>query len=679
MDIDLGRGMKGTEAAETILKAKDIPLAFLSSHTEPEIVNTTEGITSYGYIVKNSGNTVLLASIKMAFRLYEANKNITWQAMQMAASREQLRVTHEQLAWWPGLMEYVVENDLTSIAILDRDLHFLYCSRRFLEDYKVREHQIIGRHHYDVFPEIPPKWRDVHQKALKGEVLSSDDDFFYRPDGSIDYTRWECRPWYDQNGAIGGIILYTEVLTENRIQQQKLQEMQERITQERQLLQNILDSIPVLITRYDPSTNILYLNKEFENKVGWSTEEAADMDLMAAVYPDPDYREHVRQYMSQAECGWEEFEVTTRKGTILRSKWSNIQLDDGTQIGVGIDVTQLKKTEDRYKSLVENLPGIAYRYSTTRGGLFWSRQSTDIIGYGPGEITQNPNIWYESIHPDFKPNLNAILKDPANGAGYRLEYQLKTRDGNWIWISDRFISRVDLDDETIIEGFAMDITEQKEAREEILKLVHEKETLIKEVQHRIKNTMGTMGGLLYLQAESAANPETKASLHDAVNRFKSMEILYDYLYRSEDHATTPLGQYLDQLIHQQVAPQSSKIRHRVTINDEDLQLPAKLSSTLGIVVNELVTNSIKYALPENEHLDLELDILSTKKELVLTLRDNGPGLSPSVDLNNPKGFGLTLINALVQQMRGTIQIEDKIENKIENKGGARFTLTIPRP
>src|SRR6056297_1667788 len=73
MDIDLGKGIDGTEAAEKILKEHDLPIAFLSSHTEPEIVERTEGITSYGYIVKNSGETVLLASIRMAFRLYEAH------------------------------------------------------------------------------------------------------------------------------------------------------------------------------------------------------------------------------------------------------------------------------------------------------------------------------------------------------------------------------------------------------------------------------------------------------------------------------------------------------------------------------------------------------------------------------------------------------------------------------
>lgn len=214
MDIDLGQGISGTEAAEIILNERSIPLAFLSSHTEPEIVDKTEGITSYGYIVKNSGETVLLASIRMAFRLAEANRSISAQAMQMAAAYERLRVSDEKLNWWPLLMQYVVENDLTAIALLDRGLRFMYVSRRFLEDYRVKDEDVIGKHHYEVFPEIPQKWRDVHQRALYGEALGSELDYFERPDGTVDYTRWECRPWYDADGAIGGIILYTEVITD---------------------------------------------------------------------------------------------------------------------------------------------------------------------------------------------------------------------------------------------------------------------------------------------------------------------------------------------------------------------------------------------------------------------------------------------------------------------------------
>lgn len=97
MDINLGEGMDGTEAAVEILKYKDIPVVFLSSHTESEVVAKTEKITSYGYVVKNSGITVLDASVKMAFKLFEAHREISRKNMAIKAGNETLRITIEKV------------------------------------------------------------------------------------------------------------------------------------------------------------------------------------------------------------------------------------------------------------------------------------------------------------------------------------------------------------------------------------------------------------------------------------------------------------------------------------------------------------------------------------------------------------------------------------------------------
>lgn len=114
------------------------------------------------------------------------------------------------------LMRYVIEHSNSAIAVFDRDLRYVYVSHRYIKDHKVNTPDIIGKYHYDVFPEIPQKWREVHQRALSGEVLSSEDDHFVRQDGRIEWTRWECRPWYQADGTIGGIILYTEVITDRK-------------------------------------------------------------------------------------------------------------------------------------------------------------------------------------------------------------------------------------------------------------------------------------------------------------------------------------------------------------------------------------------------------------------------------------------------------------------------------
>lgn len=122
----------------------------------------------------------------------------------------------QQFAHSHDLMNYIIEHSRSAIAVHDRDLKYVYVSERYLSEYKVKEKNIIGKHHYEIFPDLPQKWRDVHQRALKGEIIRAEDDPYVRKDGTVEWTRWECRPWYESNGNIGGIVIYTEVITDEK-------------------------------------------------------------------------------------------------------------------------------------------------------------------------------------------------------------------------------------------------------------------------------------------------------------------------------------------------------------------------------------------------------------------------------------------------------------------------------
>ena len=127
------------------------------------------------------------------------------------------------------LMTYIIEHNRSSIAVHDNDLKYIYVSKRYLEEYYVKDPNIIGKHHYDVFPDLPQKWRDVHQKALAGKISFGENDPYYRDDGSVDWTRWECRPWYEEDGTIGGIIVYTEVITDRILAEQEKDNLLEQV------------------------------------------------------------------------------------------------------------------------------------------------------------------------------------------------------------------------------------------------------------------------------------------------------------------------------------------------------------------------------------------------------------------------------------------------------------------
>ena len=136
----------------------------------------------------------------------------------------------ETLAHSRDLLDYVVEHASSAIAILDRDLKYVYVSQRYRHEYGIGEQNFIGRHQYDVLPDLPQKWRDAHQRALAGEVCRADRDQWDRTDGTVDWTRWECRPWYEADGTVGGIIVYTEVITDRVLAEEALRESERRFT-----------------------------------------------------------------------------------------------------------------------------------------------------------------------------------------------------------------------------------------------------------------------------------------------------------------------------------------------------------------------------------------------------------------------------------------------------------------
>ncbi len=165
------------------------------------------------------------------------------------------------------LLNYIIEHTRSAVAIHDRNLNYLYVSQRYLEEFHIQESNIIGKHHYEVFPDLPQKWRDVHQRVLQGEVLSAEEDSYPKDDGSVEWTRWECRPWYLQDGSIGGLIVYTEVITDRILAAEHLRENEKKY---RALFDKAAHGIVVA----NADTGIIVsCNNKIAEILGWEVEE----------------------------------------------------------------------------------------------------------------------------------------------------------------------------------------------------------------------------------------------------------------------------------------------------------------------------------------------------------------------------------------------------------------------
>ena len=219
-------------------------------------------------------------------------------------------------------------------------------------------------------------------------------------------------------------------------------------------------------------------------------------------------------------------------------------------------------------------------------------------------------------------------------------------------------------------GFATifsDIGERKQAEEEITRQLSEKEILLKEVHHRIKNNIASIGGLLSLRLQSIHNPEAVAALQDAIGRVDSMRILYDKLLLSGDYKDISVKNYAESLIDCIVALFPERAKVTVDKQIADFQLDPKRLFPLGLIINELLTNQMKYAFIDRDSGRIQISLSHIDNRVRLVLQDDGVGLPAGFDLETVKGFGLMLVKMLSQQLGGSFTIEshEGTRSKIE--------------
>ncbi|MDZ7379986.1 MAG: PAS domain S-box protein, partial [candidate division KSB1 bacterium] len=216
-----------------------------------------------------------------------------------------------------------------------------------------------------------------------------------------------------------------------------------------------------------------------------------------------------------------------------------------------------------------------------------------------------------------------------------------------------------------------DISQRKRAEEELLSSLKEKEILLKEIHHRVKNNMQVISSLLSLQSSYITDPRALAIFNDSQNRVKSMALIHEKLYQSKNLARVDFAEYARSLtshLFDSYGVDPERIGMEIEINGVELAIDTGISC--GLIVNELVSNALKHAFPNGRKGQVTLRLERVNGSYVLSVSDDGVGFPSHLDFRNTESLGLQLVNTLTDQLEGNIEL-------LCNGGGTTFTICFP--
>ena len=330
--------------------------------------------------------------------------------------------------------------------------------------------------------------------------------------------------------------------------------------------------------------------------------------------------------------------------------------------------------EARYRALVEQIPAVTFMASLERGlsNVYVSPQIEALLGFSQEEWMSDPVLWFRQLHPDDRALWNEeFARGCATGGPFRSECRFLTKTGEVVWVHGE--ARLIPDESgqpVLLQGVAFDITETKKAAEIVKSSLREKELLLKEIHHRVKNNLQITSSLLRLQAAKIPDAAVRQLLRESQDRIRSMALVHEMLYRSQDLARVDFPQYVRALVPQLFRSYNpgGRIRYRVEI--DEIVFGVDLAVPCGLIINELVANALKHAFPGDRRGEICVRMRLEQDRYRLSVEDDGIGFPAGLDVSQTGTLGLQLVRTLTEQIGGRLQ---------EKTGqGTAFIIDLPR-
>lgn len=609
----------------------------------------------------------------------------------------QVRIRTRALQEKEEQLRLCVKHSPAAIAMLDRDMKYLVVSLRWMEDYRLGDQSVTGRSHYDVFPEVPARWVEIHRRCMAGEVAKSDDEKFVRADGSIDWIRWEIRPWRQADGTIGGIIIFSEDITTRKQAELALRASEAEF---RTLIESASDGILVSNT----AGRLLEANAAACQMLGFTREELGRMgfvDIVAAgemvrILPEV-------EQLGEGEVVRSEWLCRRKDGSQFPAEVSSTVLPDGRLQCILRDITQRKMAEDKIREQASLLDkardAIIVCDPDEHRILYWNRSAERLYGWQAAEVLDHSQKELLNRDPaQFLAVMHAVMAQ-GEWAG---EMQQHDKQGRLVIVESRWTLIKDPQGRPkSILSINTDITERKKLEQQFLRSQRMESigTLAGGIAHDLNNVLAPIMmsiELLKLQEQNAQKHEILDTIECSASRGA------DLVKQVLSFARGVEGRQLAvQVAH--LLKEVEKITNETFL--KCIRVRCEIPSPLWVVqgdptqIHQVLLNlcvNARDAMPHGGQLKLSainmvMDgqcasmIAGAKpgRYLHIQVEDNGTGMPPEVmerifepfyttkELGKGTGLGLSSVMAIVKSHHGFLRVESELGK------GTKFHIYLP--
>ena len=524
---------------------------------------------------------------------------------------------------------------------------------------------VIGRTDEEIFPpDLAAACKASDERVRSSGKPQTFEETTHAPDGREIVYETIKSPLCNPAGEVIGMVGISRDITERKRTEAALKESEERF-------RTLYENATIGLYRTTPDGRILLANPALVRMLGFdSFEDLAALDLEKGEGGTQYARDVFKREIEKNGVirGWEA--VWTKKdGTKVYVRESaRAILDASGRVkyfeGTTEDMTERKRAEAELQASEKKFHRI---FDRIREGIFQVTVDGRIIsaneamirmfGYGSFEEFQATPVGHRGL--DSEERRKIIETVEKDGEVRNREILLKRKDGTTFHgLTSSAVVRDDAGRIECIEGSVVDVSDLVQSKAALQSALREKETLLKEIYHRVKNNLQTVSGLLRLQSQYLKDPEAVDAFQESQNRIRSMAMIHENLYRSESLSGVDFASYVRNLAQALLGSQAnSPGRIQLNMDVEPVQFDLKTAIPLGLIINELVSNALKHAFPKGQRGVIAVGLRAFgPEEYLLSVRDDGVGLPPDLEIGRLDSMGLQLVDMLATQLDGRVEI-----------------------